>query len=121
MIAGSWLCLLSPLAGVLVITLAGTAISRRVAGVLATLSTTVALAGAVWAFFDLVSKSGAARSQGDTSWTWLGAGGLHFGLSILVDPLSVFMMLIVSGVGSLIVGYSLGYMDGEDEERRARA
>src|SRR2546425_1903362 len=30
----------------------------------------------------------------------------------------MFMMLIVSGVGSLIVGYSIGYMDGEDEERR---
>ena len=28
------------------------------------------------------------------------------------------MMLIVTGVGGLIVGYSIGYMDGEDEERR---
>ena len=28
------------------------------------------------------------------------------------------MMLIVSGVGSLIVAYSIGYMDGDDEERR---
>src|SRR5437660_7586559 len=39
-------------------------------------------------------------------------------MSILVDPLSVMMMLVVSGVGGLIVGYSIGYMDGEDEERR---
>ena len=118
MIWGSWLCLLSPLAGVLAITLAGTAISRRTAGVLATLSTTIAFGGAVWAFVDLVGRSGAERSRLDTSWTWLGADGLHFGLSILVDPLSVFMMLVVSGVGSLIVGYSIGYMDGDDEERR---
>ena len=28
------------------------------------------------------------------------------------------MMLIVSGVGALIVAYSIGYMDGDDEERR---
>ena len=28
------------------------------------------------------------------------------------------MMLIVSGVGGLIVAYSIGYMDGDDEERR---
>ena len=28
------------------------------------------------------------------------------------------MMLIVAGVGSLIIAYSVGYMDGEDEERR---
>ncbi len=39
-------------------------------------------------------------------------------MSILVDPLSVLMMLVVSGVGALIVGYSIGYMHGEDEERR---
>ena len=115
---GAWICLLSPLAGALTITLAGTAISRRVAGVVATLSTTVAFGGAVVAFVDLISKSGAARSQLTTSWTWLGADGLHVGLSLLVDPLSVFMMLIVSGVGSLIVAYSLGYMDGDEEERR---
>src|SRR5207248_7597519 len=46
------------------------------------------------------------------------AGSYHSGFSVLVDPLSVMMMLIVTGVGSLIVGYSIGYMDGDDEERR---
>src|SRR5204863_1036666 len=40
------------------------------------------------------------------------------GLSVLVDPLSTMMMLVVSGVGMLIVLYSIGYMDGDDEERR---
>jgi NADH-quinone oxidoreductase subunit L len=37
---------------------------------------------------------------------------------VIIDPLSVFMMLVVAGVGGLIVAYSIGYMDGEDEERR---
>ncbi len=37
---------------------------------------------------------------------------------MLVDPLSTMMMLIVTGVGGLIVLYSIGYMDGDDEERR---
>src|SRR5207248_5628511 len=46
------------------------------------------------------------------------AGSYHSGFSVLVDPLSVMMMLIVSGVGALIVGYSIGYMDGDAEERR---
>src|SRR5213078_2939363 len=40
------------------------------------------------------------------------------GFEIMIDPLSVFMMLIVSGVGALIVAYSIGYMDGDNEERR---
>ena len=48
----------------------------------------------------------------------MSAGEFEAGLSILVDPLSVFMMLVVSGVGFLIVAYSIGYMDRSDEERR---
>ncbi len=48
----------------------------------------------------------------------LPAGPYHFGLTLLTDQLSVMMMLIVAGVGALIVAYSIGYMDGEDEERR---
>ena len=39
-------------------------------------------------------------------------------LTLLVDPLSIVMALIVSGVGALIVLYSIGYMHGADEERR---
>ena len=64
---------------------------------------------------------GATRRSGNTettAWTWLKAGDFDVGLSLLVDPLSVLMMLIVSGVGALIVGCSIGYMDGDDEERR---
>ena len=39
-------------------------------------------------------------------------------MQILVDPISLTMMLIITGVGGLIVWYSIGYMKGEDEERR---
>jgi NADH-quinone oxidoreductase subunit L len=42
-------------------------------------------------------------------------------MEILVDPLSVFMMLVVSGVGFLILVYATGYMRGDDEERRYHA
>src|SRR5712692_2597149 len=73
---------------------------------------------AVFTLVKLLGEQDDRRSHLSTAWTWLGADGFHFGLSILLDPLSMFMMLIVSGVGSLIVGYSIGYMDGEDEERR---
>jgi NADH-quinone oxidoreductase subunit L len=118
MTAASWICLLSPLSAALVITLAGMRISGRTAGWIATASTAVSFAAAVVAFAKLLSEHEAQRYHLSTAWTWLGAGNLHFGLTILVDPLSVFMMLVVSGVGSLIVGYSIGYMHGENEERR---
>jgi len=117
-IAAAWICLLSPLAAVLVITLAGMRISGRTAGWIATASTSVSFVAAVVAFAKLVSERESQRYHLSTAWTWLGAGDLHFGLTILVDPLSIFMMLMVSGVGSLIVGYSIGYMHGEREERR---
>jgi NADH-quinone oxidoreductase subunit L len=117
MSAGAWLCLTAPLAGTILILIAGTRIPRRAAAWLATLSVGVAFAGAVWAFFALRSQSGHPGTL-STAWTWLAAGRFGVGLEVLVDPLSSLMMLIVSGVGALIVLYSVGYMDGDDEERR---
>ena len=118
MIAAAWICLLAPLGATILITLAGMRISGRTAGWIATASTSVSFVAAAVAFAKLLSENPEDRSHLSTAWTWLGTDQYHFGLSILLDPLSVFMMLIVSGVGSLIVAYSIGYMDGENEERR---
>jgi NADH-quinone oxidoreductase subunit L len=117
-IVAAWICLVAPLAAALLITLLGTGISRRAAAYVATTSVLGAFAAAVVVFAKLWGEPPSARSHPSTSWEWLTAGSFHVGLRILVDPLSVFMMLIVSGVGFLIVAYSLGYMDGDNEERR---
>src|SRR5881392_3790678 len=118
MIVAAWICLVAPLAAALLITLLGTGISRRVAAYVSTSSVLGAFAAAVVVFAKLWSEAPSARSHPSTAWEWLTAGSFHVGLRILVDPLSVFMMLVVSGVGFLIVAYSIGYMDGDDEERR---
>ena len=118
MIAAAWICLLSPLAASVLITLLGTRIPRKVAGYVATLSVLVSFVAALVTFFRLLDYSPEERSHYSTIWTWLTAGEFNVGLQILVDPLSVFMMLVVSGVGFLIVGYAIGYMDRSDEERR---
>jgi NADH-quinone oxidoreductase subunit L len=118
MVWGAWICLLSPLAATCVITLGGTALSRRTAGYLSTASCFVAFGGALAAFIGLLGRDGSQRELVSTAWTWITGGSYQSGLSVLIDPLSVFMMLIVSGVGALIVWYSIGYMDGDDEERR---
>jgi NADH-quinone oxidoreductase subunit L len=115
---GAWLCLLAPLGGTILITLLGTRITRRTAAWLATASVFVAFGGAIWALLDLQSHDPQARTELTTAWTWLQSGNFHAGLQLLVDPLSTVMMLIVSGVGGLIVLYSIGYMDGDNEERR---
>jgi NADH-quinone oxidoreductase subunit L len=117
-IVAAWICLVAPLAAALLITLLGTSLSRRGAGYVATGSVLGSFAAAFVVLAKLWSQSPDARSHPSTVWEWLTAGSFHVGLRILVDPLSVFMMLIVSGVGFLIVAYSIGYMDGDDEERR---
>jgi NADH-quinone oxidoreductase subunit L len=117
-IFGSWLCLLAPLGGALAITLTGPWISRRIAGYVSTLTTFLAFGGALVAFFGLWGRDAAERQEVSTAYTWLAAGDFEVGVEILVDPLAAVMMLIVSGVGGLIVWYSMGYMAGDDEERR---
>ena len=107
MLAGAWVCLFAPLAGAIAITLAGNRLSRTGAGIVATGSVVVAFAGALVSFFAMLGKDGDQRSELSTAWTWVGAGDFHAGLSVLVDPLSVFMMLVVSGVGALIVAAAL--------------
>jgi NADH-quinone oxidoreductase subunit L len=117
-VAAAWICLVSPLAAALTIALCGTRISRRGAGYLATASVAISFVAALVAFAELLGDSPKHRYHPSTLWSWLTAGQLDFGLRIVVDPLSVFMMLVVAGVGALIVAYSIGYMDGDDEERR---
>ncbi len=116
--AAAWTCLLLPLAAAVAITLCGTRSSRRFAGYVATTAALGACVAAVVAFVIMLGESPDERAHTATSWTWLSAGQYHFGFTLLTDQLSVMMMLIVAGVGSLIVAYSVGYMDGDDEERR---
>jgi NADH-quinone oxidoreductase subunit L len=51
-------------------------------------------------------------------YTWTVAGDWEVKFGLLADPLSVWMSLIVSGVGLLIHIYSIGYMTGEHDYRR---
>jgi NADH-quinone oxidoreductase subunit L len=118
MIYAAWTCLISPLVATALITAGGNRLSRRGAGFVSTLSVAVSFVASLVAFAGLLGDQPAQRYHPSTLWSWLTAGQLDFGLRIVVDPLSVMMMLIVSGVGMLIVLYSIGYMDGDDEERR---
>ena len=53
-----------------------------------------------------------------TLYNWVTAGSFSLNMSILVDPLSVFMLLIVTGVGFVIHVYSIGYMEKDPEFSR---
>jgi NADH-quinone oxidoreductase subunit L len=118
MVWGAWICLLSPLAAAGLITLGGERLSRRGAAYVSTLSCFIAFGGALATFIALLGRDGGNRREVSTAWTWITGGSYRSGLEVMIDPLSVFMMLVVAGVGALIVAYSIGYMDGDGEERR---
>jgi NADH-quinone oxidoreductase subunit L len=121
MIAAAWIALFAPAGAVLVIALAGNRIGRFQAGLVASGATCISFVCSLIALVSLLGEAPEERAHSSTLWTWLSAGDLRFGVQILVDPLSVFMMLVVSGVGFLILSYAVGYMHGDPEERRYHA
>jgi NADH-quinone oxidoreductase subunit L len=121
MIAASWICLFSPAAAVVVLALAGNRVTRRQAGLVTSGSVLVSFLCAAYVFGRLLTEDPEERTHASTLWTWLSAGDLRVGAEIWIDPLSVFMMLVVAGVGFLIVSYATGYMRDDDEERRYHA
>jgi NADH-quinone oxidoreductase subunit L len=114
----AWVCLLAPLAAVLAIALGGKRLSRRAAGYLATGSTAVSFVAAVTALVATLGHTAGHRQTVTTAFGLIETHAFGINLALLVDPLALAMMLVVSGVGSLIIAYSIGYMKGEDEERR---
>jgi len=68
-------------------------------------------------FVAMLGRSDDDRQVSQHLYTWFQAGGLKVGADLLYDPLSSLFLLLITGVGSLIHIYSIGYM-AEDPERR---
>ena len=114
----SWLCLFLPLAGVALLALLHTRVTREVAAWLGTGFAFAAFLCAAIVFFQILGEDESSRGHVFTLYTWAGSPSFHVPLMIQVDQLAVVEMLIVSGIGSLIVMYSIGYMHGDPKERR---
>ncbi|MEO5901465.1 MAG: NADH-quinone oxidoreductase subunit L [Ilumatobacteraceae bacterium] len=113
MITFVWLIPALPLLGFLLILLFGRKLGEPRAGYLASSMCGAAFLVAVGVFIDLLSKGGDDRQHVVKVWTWLPVGSLHVDLAFLADPLSITMCLFVTGVGTLIHLYSIGYMHGD--------
>src|SRR5579864_3994745 len=74
----------------------------------------IAFAIALWAFLLMLGLQPERRFMLDDLWRWFDIGGLNLDIAFWLDPLSMVMVLIVTGVGGLIHIYSIGYMH-EDE------
>ena len=105
-----------PLAGFLLNGLAGNRLGTRFVSAIGCGLPIVAFFVTVKCFLDLQAGSGAPLV--DIVYTWAVIGGSSFEVSFYFDRLSAVMVLIVTGVGSLIHVYSIGYM--KDDASYAR-
>jgi NADH-quinone oxidoreductase subunit L len=108
-----WLILLCPLVGTIVIALGFRSLPGRTPGWLGTLAIGLSFAFSVAACIALLNRSPEHRQVASSLWDYAVSSGVDAKLSILVDPLSVFMALVVSGVSTLIHIYSVAYMDSD--------
>jgi NADH-quinone oxidoreductase subunit L len=108
-----WLVLLCPLVGTVVIACGYARLPGRSAGWIGTIAIALSFAFAVATLVALLSKSPAHRQLTSTLWSYDFSDGVDAKVQILVDPLSVFMILVVSGVSALIHLYSVSYMNAD--------
>jgi NADH-quinone oxidoreductase subunit L len=113
----SWLLIAFPVFGAAVLLIGGRRTNKwgHLLGVLMSLASFVY--GAI-AFFTLLGYAAPDRSRDLHLYSWLPVAGFQANIGILLDPLSISFVLLITGVGSLIHIYSIGYMAHDEERRR---
>ncbi|HUE27933.1 MAG TPA: NADH-quinone oxidoreductase subunit L, partial [Solirubrobacteraceae bacterium] len=114
----AWLVILCPLVGTAVIALGHRWLPGRTAGWLGTLAIGLSFAASVATLIALQHHGASHRQFTSSLWNYDFSVGLDANVQILVDPLSVFMILVVSGVSALIHLYSVSYMNEDHGFRR---
>jgi NADH-quinone oxidoreductase subunit L len=109
----AWVIPVIPAFGAVVLLLFGKRIGEPRAGWLATGLMALTFVASCIAFFALWSLEPEQRHHISDGFTWIQVGGFQVDFRFLVDPLSTTMILFVTGVGTLIHLYSIGYMHGD--------
>ncbi len=110
-----WLIPAFPLLGFLLLLVGGRKLGEPRAGWLATLLMAGSFVATLAVFGGLVSKHAEQRQFSQVLFTWLPVGRFSVDIGFLVDPLSITMCLFITGVGTLIHLYSIGYMHGDEK------
>jgi NADH-quinone oxidoreductase subunit L len=106
-----WLVLAFPLLGTIAIGAGYRKLPGRTAGWIGTAAIFLAFLAALGALISLQGHAPDHRQLVSSLWNYASTAGIDAQMSILVDPLSVFMILIVTGVSTTIHLYSISYMD----------
>jgi NADH-quinone oxidoreductase subunit L len=111
---------LLPFLGFLVNASLGRRLSKAAAGAVACGAMIAAFLVSVAAVWRLVGMEPEAREIAERVFTWFSSGDLSVAFSLRLDPLSSVMILVVTGIGSLIHIYSTAYMHEESDAEFAR-
>lgn len=105
---------LLPLIGFLFNILFGKKInSEKISGIIGSVFVFIPFLIGVITFFELFSLPPESRKIILNYFNWIATGNLEINYSFLIDPLSLVMVLVVTGVGFVIHVYSIGYMHGD--------
>jgi NADH-quinone oxidoreductase subunit L len=108
-----WLVLAFPLVGMLVTSFGWRVLPGRLPGWIASAAIGLAFLSAIGALVQIEDLPADERAVVDSAWTYAATADLDVDMAILVDPLAVFMCLVVSGVSFLIHVYSVAYMGSD--------
>ncbi len=114
----AWLLFAFPALGALIILFLGPWLSQKIVGWIASLAVLSAFGVALALFASLYALPEEARSITITYWEWMTIANFSVPAAVLIDPLSIMMAIVVTGVGGLIHIYSIGYMDHEPRYQR---
>ena len=115
----AWLILIFPLLGFVGLSWFGDRIPKKTAGYIGCGTVGASFLLTLVALIDLLSLDPEKRlGHVVTLYQWISSGSFKLDLALLIDPLSVFMFLIVTGVGFVIHVYSIGYMKEDPEYSR---
>jgi len=115
--ANLWLLIALPLVGALVLLLGGNR-TNSFGPLLAVLMTATSCGFAVYLWLQMLALPKELRSQNLVLFEWINIGSFQVPFGFQLDPLSMSFVLLITGVGSLIHIYSLGYMDHDPGKRR---
>ncbi|UGQ15416.1 NADH-quinone oxidoreductase subunit L [Yinghuangia sp. ASG 101] len=117
MFSATWLVIGLPLLGAAVLLLGGRR-TNRFGHWLGTLLALGSFAVGAVLFAAMLGKDDAERSVNQHLWDWVPAEGFQAEIGLHLDQLSMVFVLLITGVGSLIHIYSIGYMAHDANRRR---
>lgn len=113
----AWLLIAIPLAGAAILLLLGR-VSDTWGHWLATAASLASFTIGALLFSSMLAADEGQRAVGVPLYEWIATGNWRIEFGLLVDQLSILFVLLITGVGSLIHIYSIGYMAHDDRRRR---